>query len=47
MVAQKELDASRANLEYCRIWASLKEQRFHVRKEDVCKTMLELSSKGV
>ena len=40
---QKELDTSGTNLEYCRIWASLKEQRFHVRKEDVRKTIIKLN----
>ena len=28
MAGQKELDASRTDLEFCRIWASLKEQRY-------------------
>ena len=32
MAAQKELDASRRNLEFCRIWASLKEQRYKIGK---------------
>ena len=45
MAAQKELDVSRVNLEDCRIWASLKEQRFLVRKEDVCKTVFNLALK--
>lgn len=38
---QKELDTS--DLEYCRIWASLKERRFLVRKEDVRKTIIKLN----
>ena len=40
---QKELDTSGTNLEYCRIWASSKEQRFLVRKEDVRKTIIKLN----
>ena len=47
MQSKKELDASRANLSYCRIWAGLKKQNILLRKKDVRKTNLELNTEGI
>ena len=44
---QKKLDASGANLEYRRIWASLERQKILLRMKDVPKSILGLSAEEV